>query len=136
MIENKIKFRVRYAEVDRMGYVHHGNYAAYFEMGRTELMREFGLVYKELEEAGILLPLSEFSVKFFKPALYDEKLTLLTKLQPPSGVRLVFEYYVYNEKKELLAEGLTPLVFVDSKSRKPIRPPKEFVEQFNQNIRR
>jgi acyl-CoA thioester hydrolase len=136
MIQNEIKFRVRYAEVDRMGYVHHGNYAAYFEMGRTELMRDYGIVYKELEDQGVILPLSEFSVKYHKPALYDDELRLVTKMTPPKGVRLIFEYFIYNEKNELLAEGVTPLVFVDSKSRRPIRPPKYMLEQFNRNIRR
>ena len=52
MISDTISFRVRYNEVDRMGYVHHGNYAAYFEMGRTELMRKYGLNYKEMEDNG------------------------------------------------------------------------------------
>ena len=136
MIQNEISFRVRYAEVDRMGYVHHGNYAAYFEMGRTELMREYGLVYKDMEDDGYIMPLIEFKVKYFMPALYDEELTLLTKLLEPKGIRMVFEYYLYNSKKELVAEGSTPLVFVDRTSRKPIRPPKKLVEQFYSNIRR
>ena len=96
MIQNEISFRVRYAEVDRMGYVHHGNYAAYFEMGRTELMREYGLVYKDMEDDGYIMPLIEFKVKYFMPALYDEELTLLTKLLEPKGIRMVFEYYLYN----------------------------------------
>lgn len=136
MIQNEISFRVRYAEVDRMGYVHHGNYAAYFEMGRTELMRKYGLVYRDLEDAGILLPLIEFKIKYFVPALYDEELLLLTKLQEPTGVRLIFDYLLYNSKKELVAEGSTPLVFVDSHTRKPIRPPQNIVEQFYNNIGR
>jgi acyl-CoA thioester hydrolase len=136
MIENKISFRVRYAEVDRMGYVHHGNYAAYFEMGRTELMREYGIVYKDLEDQGILLPLIELSVKYYVPALYDEELILTTKLLEPSGVKLIFEYFLHNKKGEMVAEGKTPLVFVDKKTRKPIRPPKELVEQLYAKIRR
>jgi acyl-CoA thioester hydrolase len=130
MIQNEITFRVRYAEVDRMGYVHHGNYAAYFEMGRTELMRTYGIVYKELEDEGILLPLSEFRVKYYKPAIYDEELILLTKLQEPTGVRMIFEYFLFNKNKELLSEGITPLVFVDRENRRPIRPPKKFFEVF------
>lgn len=130
MIENEIKFRVRYAEVDRMGYVHHGNYAAYFEMGRTELMREQGLVYKELEDEGILLPLSEFNVKYHKPALYDEELFLVTKMNLPTGVRLIFDYTLYNSNRELVAEGSTPLVFVNAKTRRPMRPPQHLVDKF------
>ncbi len=129
MIENTIYFRVRYNEVDQMGFVHHGNYAAYFEMGRTELMREIGFVYKEIEEQGIILPLSELNVKYHKPAKYDDELRLVTKFRPPEGVRLVFEYYLYRED-DLLAEGLTPLVFVNAKTYRPMRPPKELTDRF------
>ncbi|QQS50836.1 MAG: acyl-CoA thioesterase [Bacteroidota bacterium] len=135
MPEDKITFRVRYAEVDRMGYAHHGNYAAYFEMGRTELMRKAGVVYKELEDQGIILPLSEFSVNYYKPALYDDELILVTKLEPPAGVRLVFKYFLYNSANELLAEGITPLVFVDRSTRKPIRPPKEIIRLLDANFK-
>lgn len=134
MIDNKIKFRVRYAEVDRMGYVHHGNYAAYFEMGRTELLREHGLVYKELEDDGVIMPLSEFNVKYYKPALYDDELTLHTHMNAPNGVRLVFDYSLYNSKNVLLAEGNTHLVFVDANTRRPMRPPKHLVDKFMKSI--
>lgn len=125
-----MQFRVRYQEVDSMGYAHHGNYAAYFEMGRTELMREHGIVYKEMEENGIILPLTEFSVKFYNPAHYDDLLTLETRLSQFTGVRLVFEYRLINQDKKLIAEGKTPLVFVNSELRKPIRAPKYIVDKF------
>lgn len=131
MIEGEIKIRVRYAEVDRMGHVYNGNYATYFEMGRTELLRGHGLVYKDLEDSGIIMPLSEFSVKYYKPAHYDDELILHTKMNMPKGVRLIFDYNLYNSERVLLAEGITSLVFVDSKTRRPIRPPKNLVEQFS-----
>lgn len=131
MIKSQITFRVRYNEVDRMGYVHHGNYAAYFEMGRTELMREQGITYKELEDRGILLPLSDFSVKYYSPALYDDLLRMETTLITFSGVRLIFEYKVYNQENTLLAEAITPLAFVSAETRKPIRPPKGIAEKFS-----
>lgn len=129
MISSKISFRVRYNEVDRMGYVHHGNYAAYFEMGRTELMREYSLTYKKLEDDGILLPLTEYSVKFFEPALYDDELILETRLVKYEGVRLIFEYSLFKQENNKIAEGITPLVFVSSKTRKPVRPPAQFIEK-------
>lgn len=130
-MKSQITFRVRYNEVDRMGYVHHGNYAAYFEMGRTELMREKGISYKELEDRGILLPLSEFSVNYYSPALYDDILKLETTLKSFSGVRLIFEYKLYNQKNDLIAEAITPLAFVSVETRKPIRPPKEIADKFS-----
>ncbi len=129
MITTTMKFRVRYNEVDRMGYVHHGNYAAYFEMGRTELMREYGITYKALEDDGIILPLNEYYVKFYEPALYDDELTLETSLWPIQGVRIIFEYKLFKNEDILVAEGRTPLVFVDSKTRKPMRPPAKIVDK-------
>lgn len=129
MITTKIKFRVRYNEVDRMGYVHHGNYAAYFEMGRTELMRENGIAYKDLEDDGIILPLSEYYVKFYEPALYDEELTLETSLWAIQGVRIIFEYKLFKNNDILVAEGRTPLVFVNSTTRKPMRPPGTIIDK-------
>ena len=56
MISDKIEFRIRYGETDQMSYAYHGNYAAYFEMGRTEWLREMGITYKNMEESGIMLP--------------------------------------------------------------------------------
>jgi acyl-CoA thioester hydrolase len=129
MITTTLKFRVRYNEVDRMGYVHHGNYAAYFEMGRTELMREYGITYKNLEDDGIILPLSEYYVKFYDPALYDDELILKTSLLPIQGVRIIFEYRLLKNDDTLVAEGRTPLVFVNSTTRKPIRPPSTIVDK-------
>jgi acyl-CoA thioester hydrolase len=129
MIRSELTFRVRYNEVDRMGYVHHGVYAAYFEMGRTELMREYGITYKEMEDSGVLLPLSEFSVKYLKPALYDELLRMETTLADFSGVRLTFTYKIVNKANEILAEGITPLVFVSAATRKPIRPSVKVYEK-------
>jgi len=131
MITSEIIFRVRYNEVDRMGYVHHGNYAAYFEMGRTELMREFNITYKEMEDSGIILPLSEFYVKYYQPALYDDELRLVTILESYSGVRLIFAYKIFNQANILLAEGRTPLAFVSAATRKPIRPSKDLIEKLS-----
>ena len=74
MISNEIQVRVRYAETDQMGYVYYGNYATYFEVARVELLRSIGFSYKKLEEEGVMLPVFEFSIKYFKPAFYDDLL--------------------------------------------------------------
>lgn len=129
MITSITSIRVRYNEVDRMGYLHHGNYAAYFEIGRTELMREYGITYKNMEEQGILLPLSEFYIKYIQPAFYDEVLNLETTLATFSGVRLIFKYKLKNQNNQLIAEGETPLVFVSSETGKPMRPPAGMVNK-------
>ena len=126
MLSNEIQIRVRYCEVDRMGYLHHGNYALYFEEGRTELIRKLGLTYREMEDRGILLPVRELYISYCKPVLYDDKITIKTSLTKKPSIRLEFEYQMLNSDGELLSEAGTTLVFVDAGSRKPIRIPDFF----------
>ena len=126
MLSNEIQIRVRYCEVDRMGYLHHGNYALYFEEGRTELIRKLGLTYREMEDQGILLPVRELFIRYYKPALYDDKITIKTSLVKTPSIRLDFEYKMLNSKEELLSEARTTLVFVDASSRRPMRTPDFF----------
>ncbi len=126
MLSNEIQIRIRYCEVDRMGYLHHGNYSVYFEEGRTELIRKLGLTYREMEDRGILLPVRELQIKYYKPALYDDKITIKTSLVKKPSARLEFEYQMMNSDGELLSEAKTTLVFVDTKSRKPMRVPEFF----------
>ncbi|MBP6403824.1 MAG: acyl-CoA thioesterase, partial [Bacteroidia bacterium] len=81
MYTSEIQVRVRYAETDQMGYVYYGNYAAYFEVARVEALRSLGFSYKKLEEDGLMLPVLDFSVKYFKPAYYDDVLTIKTTIR-------------------------------------------------------
>ncbi len=129
MISSIFSIRVRYGETDQMGVVYHGNYATYCEVARVEFFREIGLPYKELEDKGIMLPVTELEFKFIKPAYYDELLSVKTILQEiPKGVRIVFTYEIYNEKQELLTTGASTLAFVDMKTRKPVRCPEYLVK--------
>ncbi len=123
MISHDSKIRVRYAETDQMGYVYYGNYATYYEIGRTELIRKCGISYKQLEEAGIMLPVSSLSVKYKRAAKYDELLTIRTTIEKLPNVRIQFLYEVYNEENQLLNDGEVTLIFVDSKTRRPKRAP-------------
>ena len=85
--ENKI--RVRYAETDRMGYVYYGNYAQYFEVARVEMLRNLGISYKSLEDSGVILPVIDFTIKYIKPAFYDDFLTVkITLKQMPNEFHL------------------------------------------------
>ena len=127
MKSNETKIRVRYAETDTMGILHHAVYPVYFEEGRTELMRSFGMSYSEMEKKGVILPVYSVNVKYFKPAYYDDLLTLQTELAELNGVRIKFDYKLFNDQKTLLAEGNVTLIFTDPISFKPIRPPKWFV---------
>lgn len=119
------EFRVRYAETDRMGYLYYGNYAAYFEVGRVELLRSLGVSYRALEDRGILLPVRDFSVRYIKPAYYDEHLTLQTAVSELSNARVIFQYKLRNDSNDLLTTAATTLVFVDRASGRPISPPPD-----------
>lgn len=134
MFEHKTTVRVRYSETDKMGYCYYGNYAQFFEIGRVEALRELGFPYKELEDDGIMLPVLDYSVKFLKPALYDDRLTIVTRISSLSKFKIEFEYEIENESKEKLTKASTTLVFVDEKTMKPIMHPKEMSEKLNKYI--
>ncbi|MFV0305776.1 MAG: acyl-CoA thioesterase [Moheibacter sp.] len=132
MLNSIISIRVRYGETDQMGVVYHGNYATYCEIARVEFFRELGIPYKKMEEQGIILPVTELNLKFHQPAYYDELLTIRTTLREvPRGVRITFNYEIYNESEILLTTGFSILAFIDAKTRKPIRCPSTIIKQLN-----
>lgn len=121
------KLRVRYSETDQMGYCYHGNYAQYFEVGRVEALRTLGMSYKDMEKDGIMLPVIELNTKFIAPALYDDELTIVTKIVKQQGPRLFFEYEIKNESGKTISQGATTLVFISKNTMKPIQSPKAFL---------
>jgi acyl-CoA thioester hydrolase len=129
MYVTETQVRVRYGESDRMGYAYYGNYPLYYEVGRTEMLRNLGLTYKEMEDNGIILPVINLQCNYLSAAFYDDLLTVKTYLKELPAVRIKFEYEVYNEKGEKLNYGETTLVFTDTKTRKPRRPPEYFMEK-------
>jgi len=112
MVGGEVTIRVRYAETDRMGLLHHANYLIYFEQGRTELLRSRGLTYKELEDQGFLLVLTKVEVRYHSPARYDDLLTLRTSVVRTTAVRIDHHYELLREGT-LLAEGTSTLACVD-----------------------
>ncbi len=105
--------RVRYSETDQMGVVYHGNYFAWFEVGRVELLRSLGFSYQELEaREDCVLPVVEASCRYRRPARYDEVLRLETTIKALRGPILVFSYELYRES-ELLADAETKHVIVN-----------------------
>jgi acyl-CoA thioester hydrolase len=126
MYSSDTQIRVRYAETDQMGYVYHGNYAAFFEVARTEAFRQLGIRYKDLEADGVGMPVGEIRTRFRRPARYDDLLTVRLMLkQPAEGSRVLFEYEIYNEAQELLTEGHTLMVFVSTATGRPVPIPTE-----------
>lgn len=127
MLVSETKIRVRYGETDQMGYAYYGIYAQYYEVGRVEAMRVLGFSYKDVEEKGIMMPVLEYSVKYKRPAYYDDEVTVVTTIKEmPDGVKLHFNYECFNQKKELLNTGFVTLVIVDKTTGKPCKLPVWF----------
>ena len=120
--------RTRYAETDQMGVVYYGNYPQYLELGRVEWLRAIGLTYKEMEAAGIMMPVVSLQIQYKKPALYDELITIRTKLKDLPSTKIEFDYEILNEKGELLSTANTILVFVDAKTFRPVRCPEKVLD--------
>ena len=121
MIISRAQVVVRYAETDMMGVVYHANYLPWFEVGRTTLLKEMGLSYRQLETDGYRLPVLEVSAKFSRPAVYDDTLTIVTTLREKPLLRIRLEYEV-RRGEDLLATGFTVHAFIDREGR-PVRPP-------------
>lgn len=129
MITGETKIRVRYGETDNMGYVYYGTYAVYFEIGRTELIRQFGLTYKQLEEMGTIMPVNRMNIEYKHPAKYDDILTIITTVKKMPSVRITFHSEIFNQNKNIIATGDVTLVFVDANKRRPIRPPEILISK-------
>ncbi|WP_099366929.1 acyl-CoA thioesterase [Sphingobacterium sp. 1.A.4] len=129
MFSYQHQIRVRYAETDQMGYVYYGNYASYYEVARTEMLRSTGVSYKELEDMGVMLPVTDLSSKYIKAAKYDDLITINIYIREKPGIRIKFEYELFNEAGELLNTGFTQLVFVDMEKGRPCKPPQVFVDK-------
>ena len=120
--EHEIQFRVRYKETDAMGFVHHSNYFTYFEMGRTEMLRDSGVSYRELEQQGLFMVVVRLNCRFHKPARYDDWLRLVTRTTRIGAAKIEHAYELYRET-ELLAEGTSTLACVDREG-KVVRVPE------------
>jgi acyl-CoA thioester hydrolase len=124
MYQSETSIRVRYGETDQMAYVYYGNYAMYYEVARVESLRKLGVTYKELEASGIMMPVLENHSKFLAPARYDELLRIVTTIREKPTVKIKFEYEIFNEQNKLINQGETLLVFIDSKTGRPVRTPE------------
>ncbi|AZA59566.1 acyl-CoA thioesterase [Chryseobacterium indoltheticum] len=133
MIHSTHSLRVRYAETDPMKYVYYGNYATYFELGRVELFRSIGISYDEIEKQGIWLPVSDYKIKYLKPALYDQKLEIHTFMRKIPGVRIEFEYEIYNEEGVKITEASTTLFFLSAETNRVIKCPDFLMTLIEEN---
>ncbi|MFT5761905.1 MAG: acyl-CoA thioester hydrolase [Polaribacter sp.] len=129
LITQSTSFRVRYGETDQMGVVYHGNYAQFFEIGRIDWLRSFGISYKNMEENNVMLPVVTLQCNFKKSAEFDDEITVKTTLKKIPTVKIEFEYEIFNQKNELLTTGYTMLAFINMKTKKPMRCPDYILEK-------
>ena len=126
MIQTQTDIRVRYAETDKMGLVYHGNYLTWFEVTRVEMLDILGYPYRNLEQEGYLLPVLEASVRYRRPAFFDDRLTIRVTVKDKPIVKIHCEYEVLRHE-ELLATGWTKHGFINPQG-EPVRPPKALME--------
>ena len=126
MIRTQSKIRVRYAETDKMGLVHHQNYVAYFELARVEMLDVLGVPYRKLEETGYFLPVIEVNIRYLLPNTFDDELTVHCIMEEAPKVKIKLRYEVYRDGL-LTTTGSSLHGFID-KEGKPTRPPKSMVE--------
>lgn len=107
------ELRVRYADTDAMGVVYHANYLVWFEVGRNEIMRAWGLPYIDFEKRGVMVPVVEASVRWLYPARYDDVLRVETRVADLSPARITFAYRIVQaEDGKLCCEGTTVHAFL------------------------
>lgn len=117
-------YRVSYSDTDQMGFMHHSNYLKYYETARWELFRSVGIPYPVIEKEGIILPVINASVKFIKPAFYDQEIKIITIIKSFKGARIVFDYQAINETGEIINEAQINVACVRKNTGKACFPPK------------
>ena len=121
--------RVRYKETDQMGIAHHSNYVVWFEIGRTDLCREAGFPYVDIEARGYLLVVTEIGCRYRIPFRYDDEVKIRTTVATLGSRALKFAYELYCGD-ELRATGFSSHMWVDRTTRKPVRPDAEVLRAF------
>ena len=122
------KIIVRYAETDKMGIVHHSVYPIWYEVGRTDFTKKIGIPYACMEKMGILTPLVELSCKYIEPAYYEDELTVKTKIEKLTPARIVFEYEVLKDGRNINIGSTTHALV--GKDLKPINMKKHFPDVY------
>ena len=127
-------YRVTYSDTDQMGFMHHSNYLKCYETARWEFFRSIGIAYPEIEYEGIILPVINASVKFIKPALYDQKIIINNRIKSFKGARIVFEYQATNETGEIINEAQITVACVKKITGKACFPSKRISDTLKKLI--
>lgn len=129
MFVQETKIRVRYGETDQMGYLYYGNYAEYYEVGRVEALRALGVTYRDMEaKYQVMMPVMSLEMRFVRPALYDELLTVRTTIKEYPLSTIVFDMEIFNENNKLVNGGRVKLCFIDASTRRRIDTPSILLE--------
>lgn len=129
LITHTTQVRVRYGETDRMGYAYYGNHALYYEVGRVELLRAVGYPYDVLEADGVMCPVTALDIRYLRPALYDENLTVTTCVEEMPSENVVFKTTITNSANKIVSVGRVTLAFVDATTRRRCAPPALLLEK-------
>lgn len=130
MITHEIEIRVRYGEVDRMGFLYHSHYIEYYDMGRNELIRSLGVTQMELEqEDHIMIPVLNVNINYIAPANFDDVLVLRTTLKEMPRVKVMFHGEILRNG-EVINHGTVTLAFINSETKRAVRPPKKLINAF------
>lgn len=126
---HKTEVRPIYADTDQMSFVYHGKYIEFFEIARTELLRENGLTYKRIEELGFQMPVREVFIKYKNPAFYDEVLVVETVMTQAPTAKVHIDHIIRSKERDVvIVEGYIELAIINAETKKPTRAPKEFVD--------
>lgn len=119
---------VRYGETDQMGIVYYGNYALYYEIGRTEAIKNLGYTYKQMEADGFIMPVLDLQIKYHKAAKYDDVLNVTTSIAAMPTRKMTFHTEILNNKKEIINSGFTTLIFLNKTTNRICSPPQKLIE--------
>jgi len=130
MFVTETQIRIHYALTDQMGVVYYGHYAQFYEIGRTEAIRQIGYTYKEIEALGIIMPVVEIHSKFLRPAKYDDLITVKTTLREmPANHKITFYAEIFNEQDKLLNTGEVVLYFLNAATMQRCAMPEALKEK-------
>ena len=128
MITREMEVRVRYGEVDQMGFLYHAHYVDFYDMGRNELIRSIGVTQRELEELdSIMIPVLNVNINYITPANFDDILTIRTRLEEMPRVKVTFHTEIL-KNDVVINHGSVTLAFINSVTKKAVRPPKRLID--------
>jgi acyl-CoA thioester hydrolase len=125
MFTSSTQIRVHYALTDQMGVVYHGRYAEFFEIGRSEAIRDLGFTYKDIEAMGVIMAVVEMNIKYIRPIRYDDLINVKTTLtQLPTDHRVSFHSEIYSQDDQLLSKGIVTFYFLEAKNMQKTNMPE------------